>query len=210
MLIRHPNGVEVEGEVLDVSPPERIVFTYGWASGKPIPPDGSRVTIQLEAVGRSTRLSLTHEFAETAVRDEHVQGWRFQLSVFANVVADEIHADAEARVDAWFAVWQETDATRREALLAGLATPNVQFRDRYSLLEGIEDLVAHIGAAQRFMPGMAPTRRGAVRQCQGTALADWVASGPDGAVRATGTNVFVFDPDGRVREVTGFWSLPGA
>ena len=28
MVIRHPNGVEASGEVLEVRAPERIVFTY--------------------------------------------------------------------------------------------------------------------------------------------------------------------------------------
>src|ERR1700757_4327476 len=48
LFIRHPGGVETVGEVIEVRPPERIVFTYGYASGKPIPPGGSRVTIRLE------------------------------------------------------------------------------------------------------------------------------------------------------------------
>ena len=38
MLIRHANGVEVSGQVLEVQPPERLVFTYGYAGGTPIPP----------------------------------------------------------------------------------------------------------------------------------------------------------------------------
>jgi hypothetical protein len=46
VLIRYPNGVQVLGEVLEIAEPERIVFTYGYESGKPIPPGGSRVTIR--------------------------------------------------------------------------------------------------------------------------------------------------------------------
>src|ERR1700734_881352 len=64
MYIRHPNGVETLGEVLEVTPPERIVFTYGFATGKPIPPGGSQVTIRLDADEGGTRLHLVHEFAE--------------------------------------------------------------------------------------------------------------------------------------------------
>ena len=48
MKICYPGGTEAVGEVIEVTPPERIVFTYGYASGKMIPPGGSRVTIQLE------------------------------------------------------------------------------------------------------------------------------------------------------------------
>src|SRR5271157_1730751 len=64
VYIRHPNGIESLGEVLEVTPPERIVFTYGFASGKPIPPGSSRVTICLDSDDAGTRLRLLHEFAE--------------------------------------------------------------------------------------------------------------------------------------------------
>src|SRR5262245_21172302 len=80
MKIRHPNGIEVMGEVLEVAVPEAIVFTYGSESGKPISLGGSRVTIRLQSEDRGTRLSLLHEFAEAEVGD-FMQGWRFQLSM---------------------------------------------------------------------------------------------------------------------------------
>jgi uncharacterized protein YndB with AHSA1/START domain len=35
-----PGGVEVQGEVLEIAAPARLVFTYGFASGKPIPSAG--------------------------------------------------------------------------------------------------------------------------------------------------------------------------
>src|SRR5437899_3359402 len=105
VYIRHPNGVESLGEVLEVRPPTRIVFTYGFASGKPIPPGSSRVTVRLEPDRAGTRLHLLHEFAEPGARDEHVQGWRFQLSLFGNAVANEVYADAASVVDTWFGAW---------------------------------------------------------------------------------------------------------
>ena len=57
--------------------------------------------------------------------------------------------------------------------------PGVEFRDRHSLLTGLDDLTTHSGAALKFMPGVSLRRKGAVRQCQGTALADWTVPGPD-------------------------------
>ena len=110
MLIRHANGVEVSGQVLEVQAPERIVFTYGYVAGKPIPPDGSRVTIRLDHHPKGTLLQLTHEFADVQPRDEHVQGWRFQLSLFANLIANTVNKDATSLVDQWFATWSEPDA----------------------------------------------------------------------------------------------------
>ena len=205
VYIRHANGIESSGEVIEVQPPTRIVFTYGFNSGNPIPPGSSRVTINLEPQGAATRLDLRHEFEEAGPRDEHVQGWRYQLSVFANVVADLVNAKAAAAVDAWFGVWSETSEEGRRGTLARIATSEVSFRDRFSLLEGREDLVLHIGATQRFMPGLQLRRQGDVRHCQGTLLVDWVAVGTDGNQRGAGTNVFVLQADGKVASVTGFW-----
>src|SRR5581483_841885 len=76
VYIRHPNGVETVGEVVEVEAPKRIVFTYGYASGSPIPPGGSLVTITLEPVEQGVVLRLEHRFAEAVARDLHVQGWR--------------------------------------------------------------------------------------------------------------------------------------
>jgi hypothetical protein len=191
-----------------VVPPERIVFTYGFNSGQHVPPGGSRVTIRLEPIAQGTRLHLLHEFADAKARDDHEQGWRYQMSVFANVVADAIHARNEDIVDAWLSAWSDTDAGAREKRLASIAIRGVRFRDRFSLLNGLADLVPHIGAAQRFMPDMHLKRRGDVRHCQGRLLVDWIATSAAGEERGSGQNVFTLGPDGLIEDVTGFWNLP--
>ena len=205
MLIRHPNAVEASGEVLEVAPPERIVFTYGYESGPISPPGSSRVTIALDACPQGTRLHLTHEFPGAEARDEHEQGWRYQLAVFGNVVADTAHAGAAEIVDRWLAAWSEPDKARRDTAIADLTTAQVGVQDRYSLLDGRDDLLKHLDAVQRFMPGITLQREGAIRQCQGTVLADWIAKSTDGQERAKGTNVFALDGSGRVASVVGFW-----
>jgi uncharacterized protein YndB with AHSA1/START domain len=202
VLIRHPGGVETLGEVIEVQPPSRIVFTYGYATGKPIPPGSSLVTISLEPSEAGARLHLLHEFADATARDEHVQGWRFQLSLFANIVADEVFADAAGIVDEWYAAWAATDDQDRDQRFAKIAAQDVQFRDRYSLLTGQVDLSAHAGAAQRFMPGIGLRRKGDARHCQGTVIAEWVAAQADGQERMSGTSVFVLRPDRRIKSVT--------
>jgi uncharacterized protein YndB with AHSA1/START domain len=204
VYIRHANGVETLGEVVEVSQPDRIVFTYGFVSGKPIPPGSSRVTILLEPFEAGTRLHLRHEFAESGPRDEHVQGWRFQLSLFSNLVANEVYQDAASAVDAWFGAWAIADDRSREEAFARIATPGIRFRDRFSQLDGQADLLAHTGAALRFMPGIGLQRKGDVRHCQGTVLADWIALDGDKKERMSGTSVFLFTTDGRIDSVTGF------
>jgi uncharacterized protein YndB with AHSA1/START domain len=205
VYIRHPNAVEVTGEVLEVDPPRRIVFTYGSPTGTPIPAGGSRVTIELEDDRHGTRLHLHHAFHEAGLRDHHLQGWRYQLAVFSNVVADHLFAEAAARVDAWFAAWSEPDAARRAALLDATVSADIRFRDRFSLVEGRADLDPHLAAVHVFMPGNRLERQGSPRQCQGTVLADWIARRADGAEMGRGTNVFGLDADGRIAEVVGLW-----
>jgi uncharacterized protein YndB with AHSA1/START domain len=210
VLIRNPGGVEALGEVLEVVPSERIVFTYGFATGKPIPPGSSRVTISLEPCAAGTRLHLLHEFPDAAVRDEHVQGWRFQLSLFANIVSDEVFAGAASVVDEWFEAWAVPDDSARDAAFAKIAAADVRFRDRFSLLDGLADLSAHAGASQRFMPGVRMRRKGDVRHCQGLVLADWIASAADGRELMSGTNVFVLGTDARIASAVGFVNPPAA
>lgn len=206
VFIKHPGGAESGGEVIEIDPPRRIVFTYGYATGKPIPAGSSRVSIQLAAERAGTRLTLVHELPDEASRDEHVQGWRFQLSLFANVVSDEVTTHAREHIDKWFAAWAEPDASACRTTLEEIAAPSVRMQDRFSNLEGLEDVLPHIAAAQRFMPGLRMRRAGEPRQCQGMVLADWTVQGADGQQRGTGTNVFLFDPAGKIEWVTGFWN----
>jgi uncharacterized protein YndB with AHSA1/START domain len=204
VLVVHPGGVQAAGEVLELQPPERIVFTYGYVSGSPIAAGASKVTIRLAPHADGTQLHLTHEFDDAGARDEHVQGWRFQLSPFANAVANVVNADAAGVVDQWFSAWNEADQSRRRELIAHLATTDVRFCDKFSRTDGQPELDAHLDAARRFMPGLELKRNGAVRHCQGVAVADLVAS-KEGKALSSGTNVFVLDADGRIRQITGLW-----
>ena len=115
------------------------------------------------------------------------------------------NADAAGKIDAWFTAWAEPDAGARETLLALIAVPQVTFRDQYSCLDGMAELLPHIAAAQHFMPGVRLTRDGEVRHCQGTVLATWTAAAADGQPRGRGTNVFEMAIDGRIERATGFW-----
>ena len=206
VAIRYPDGTEAVGAIVEIAPPERFVFTYGYKRGTPIPPGASLVTIVLEPHAAGTTLRLSHAFADAAVRDEHVQGWRYQLSLFANAIADDLHAGAERLIDRWFAAWSEPDAAAREAGIQEVAAEQIRMRDRFSAVAGISDLREHLAAVHRFMPGMRLERDGAVRHCQGMVLANWVARAQDGGRRAAGTNVFVLDAQGRIGSVTGFWN----
>ena len=200
VVICYPNGARASGEVLEIEVPERLVFSFGYDSGKPIPPGDSRVTIRLEPQRTGTRVHLAHAFAEAAVRDQHPQGWRFQLSLFANAVAEEVFADAQTVVDAWFVAWTIADDAARRAAFERIALPGVRFSDRFGALESLDDVVEHAGATLRFLPGVRMQRDGRIRHCQGAVLANWTA----GSAAPSGTNLFELAPDGRIAVVVGF------
>ncbi|HZJ70471.1 MAG TPA: hypothetical protein VFF36_06020, partial [Planctomycetota bacterium] len=97
----------------------------------------------------------------------------------------------------------EADAERRRALLDPAVTGDVRFRDAHGDVYGLDELVGHIAAVQRFMPGLALEARGAVRRSHEVALVDWAAVRGDGQTASTGSNVVRFAPDGRIAEVVG-------
>lgn len=204
ILIRYPGGIEAAGQVLELEPPRRFVFSYGYVTGQPIPEGSSLVTIELEPREDGTRLRLHHAFREEGPATDHVQGWRYQLSLFANAVANEVHAGAGARIDRWFAALSGDDA----GALATICAPDLTFRDEFTSVKGLDEVSAQHEAFRRFMPGLRFEREGEVRHCQGTALVDWLARGADGSRRAGGTSLFSFTPGGQIRAVTGFRARP--
>lgn len=204
VYVLHPGGIETAGEVLEIDPPTRIVFTYGYVNGTPIPAGGSRVTIRLEAAGSSTRLNLMHEFDDEAVRDHHVQGWRFQLSLFGNAVADLVHAGAAGLAAKWFEAWAITDEQERRSAFEAIVSNEISFRDRYSMLHGLDDLLPHVSASQKFMPGLSLKMQGEIRHCQGKVLAEWCAVNAEGKELMRGTNLFEFNSAGKIVSATGF------
>jgi uncharacterized protein YndB with AHSA1/START domain len=75
LRIRYPGGVEATGEVIEVDAPRRLVFTYGYVSGKPIPPGASLVTI---------RLSTERDDWVARAADDTERGRGTNVFVFAN------------------------------------------------------------------------------------------------------------------------------
>jgi uncharacterized protein YndB with AHSA1/START domain len=69
-------GVVVIGEFVEVTPPRRLVFTWGWENEVfAVPPASTEVEVDLIPEGHGTRLHLMHRrIPEVALRF-HVAGW---------------------------------------------------------------------------------------------------------------------------------------
>ena len=63
------------GEVLEVVPNSRVVYSWGWEGGEELPPGASRVEITLEEAGGGTRLVLRHSGLSAHLAERHGEGW---------------------------------------------------------------------------------------------------------------------------------------
>ncbi len=74
------------GEFREVTPPERLVFTWVWGEGE-MAGHETLVTVELRDLGGATELTLTHErFPDGAKRDLHNQGWSSSLDCLAEIL----------------------------------------------------------------------------------------------------------------------------
>jgi uncharacterized protein YndB with AHSA1/START domain len=83
------------GEYVEVDPPRRVVFTFGWegqVAGEGehgVPPGSSRVEISLDPDGDGTLVRLRHLDLPEGSREIHGQGWDLYLGRLKAVVAGE-------------------------------------------------------------------------------------------------------------------------
>jgi len=73
------------GVYREISPPERLVYTWQWEGGEL---DETLVTVEFHDLGGETEVVLVHElFPATDVRDLHSEGWAGCLENLARYLA---------------------------------------------------------------------------------------------------------------------------
>lgn len=76
------------GEYLEIDPPRRVVFTWGWEGGNPAAPPGSSVVeVTLSPDGQGTVLRLVHRGVPDELRGGSTEGWDHYLPRLADVAA---------------------------------------------------------------------------------------------------------------------------
>jgi uncharacterized protein YndB with AHSA1/START domain len=83
-------GNTAVGEFLELDPPRRLVFSWGWeaVTGPPVAPGSSTVEFELTPVGEGTRLRFTHRDLPTREAvDRHAHGWDHYLGRLAAAAA---------------------------------------------------------------------------------------------------------------------------
>lgn len=72
-------GDVMEGRYLEITPPERVSFTWGWTGNAHVPPGSSVATFDLVADGSATLLTMTHSGLPDDQCENHAAGWTYFL-----------------------------------------------------------------------------------------------------------------------------------
>lgn len=88
------NGEDIaSGTFVEVDPPRRVVFTWGWeAPGDPVPPGASTVEVDLAADGDGTLVRLRHLGLAAESVEGHTVGWDQFLPSLVAAAAAEVGA----------------------------------------------------------------------------------------------------------------------
>jgi uncharacterized protein YndB with AHSA1/START domain len=78
----------VTGEYVEVEPPNRVVFTWGWEGSGEVPPSSSTVEITLTAAGEGTVVRVVHSgLPSFEAFEQHGHGWDLFLPRLAVAAA---------------------------------------------------------------------------------------------------------------------------
>lgn len=111
----------------------------------------------------------------------------------------------EAAIDRYCEAWSTADPERRAALLASVWAEGGSYTDPTVHAAGAPALLAHIAGVLTRRPGSRVERTGAVEHHHDVARFDWQAVGADGGVLRSGIDIVIFDGDGRLERVIGFF-----
>lgn len=130
-----------------------------------------------------------------------------------NVTVNQIEdvAPISEVVNGYFAMWNETDPERRRAVTAATWSSDARYIDPMFAADGHEALDAMVAAVHAQFPGHRFRLIGAIDAHHDRARWGWELAGPDGGPpAAVGIDVAALAPDGRLREVTGFFEQTSA
>lgn len=77
------SSTPVRGEYVEVTPPHRVVFTWGVPGRDGLPPGSTTVEIVLTEEGRETLVELSHHDLPPEEFDGHLHGWTEKLGALA-------------------------------------------------------------------------------------------------------------------------------
>jgi uncharacterized protein YndB with AHSA1/START domain len=77
------NGAPVRGRYQELEPPNRLLFSWGFAGSDELPPGASTVEVLLTREAGGTRVEINHHGLPEGEAAKHAQGWRHFLARLA-------------------------------------------------------------------------------------------------------------------------------
>lgn len=119
-------------------------------------------------------------------------------------------SDAQDLATRYIAAWNETDAARRQALLAALWTEDAAYRDPLMQGSGRDGIAALIEGVQARFPAFRFRLSGQPDGYADRLRFSWTLGPDSGESVVAGTDFALLAEDGRLRTVSGFLDrLPG-
>jgi len=73
-------GHTARGEYVELDPPRRLVFTWGWENESGVPPGTSTIEVELTPEGEGTSLHFVHrDLPSVESAESHAHGWDHYL-----------------------------------------------------------------------------------------------------------------------------------
>ena len=116
-----------QGEYLEVDPPNRVRFSWGWVGSDDVPPGSSIVTFDLRADGPETVVTLTHTGLPGGMDDQHLEGWSHFLPQLVTVAAYEASRGELLQAELELSLQREKVADMRRSLPLGPVVADYEF-----------------------------------------------------------------------------------
>ena len=113
--------------------------------------------------------------------------------------------DLQTTVDAYFAMWNEPDPSRRTAHIEQAWAGECRYVDPVLEAEGHAGLAEMVASVHAQFPGHRFRRVSGIDAHHDQVRFAWELVGPDGAVAGAGVDVGALAPDGRLQSVSGFF-----
>jgi hypothetical protein len=114
----------------------------------------------------------------------------------------------EATVQAYFLTWNETDPAQRQARLREVWTEAAHYVDPMFQADGLEQLDMLVAGLHENYAGHYFRQVGTVESHHDRARWSWDFLNAGGNLVMSGVDIAVLAPDGKLRDVTGFFSPP--
>ncbi|MGA2552337.1 MAG: nuclear transport factor 2 family protein [Burkholderiaceae bacterium] len=112
--------------------------------------------------------------------------------------------DIALTVERYLSAWNEPEGEKRRALVASFLAEDGCYRDPLMEADGIDNISAMIGAAQKSFPGHLFTLSGPIDRHHQFVRFRWDAAQAGAESTASGTDVCVLNGRGQFQEVIGF------